>query len=63
MSLSEDLILQDEVAQLLRIVNEANAMSEEMDKRVKFEVALLAPAFRSLNRGPTEVSGVLIYIL
>ncbi|XP_069103426.1 kinesin-like protein KIF28P [Argopecten irradians] len=51
----EDLILQEEVTQVLRIVNEANAMSEEMDKKVKFEVALLAPAFRSLHRGPTEV--------
>ncbi|OWF56723.1 Kinesin-like protein KLP6 [Mizuhopecten yessoensis] len=51
----EDLILQEEVTQVLRIMNEANAMSEEMDKKVKFEVALLAPAFRSLHRGPTEV--------
>ncbi|XP_060073969.1 kinesin-like protein KIF28P [Ylistrum balloti] len=50
----EDLILQEEVTQVLRIVNEANAMSEEMDKKVKFEVALLAPSFRSLYRGPTE---------
>ena len=41
---------------MLPMVNEANAMSEELDKKVKFEVALIAPQARGLKDGRTEVN-------
>ena len=37
------------------MVNEANAMSEELDKKVKYELALISPQARGLKEGRTEV--------
>ncbi|BFY98671.1 hypothetical protein BsWGS_01711 [Bradybaena similaris] len=51
----EDLILQDHLIELLPKVNEANAMSEELDKKVKFEICLISPQSRGLKDGFTEV--------
>lgn len=51
----EDLLLQEDLIHMLPMVNEANAMSEELDKKVKFEVALIAPQARGLKEGRTEV--------
>lgn len=36
-------------------VEEANAMSEELDKKVKFEIVMLSPRARGLQHGRTEV--------
>ncbi|XP_033759938.1 kinesin-like protein KIF28P isoform X2 [Pecten maximus] len=52
---AEDMILQEEVVQMLQLVNEANAMSEELEKKVKFEVALVSPQARGLKDGRTAV--------
>ncbi|XP_021365706.1 kinesin-like protein KIF28P isoform X2 [Mizuhopecten yessoensis] len=52
---AEDMILQEEVVQMLQLVNEANAMSEELDKKVKFEVALISPQARGIKDGRTVV--------
>ncbi|XP_046350118.2 kinesin-like protein KIF28P isoform X2 [Haliotis rufescens] len=52
----EDLLLQEDLIQLLPMVNEANAMSEELDKKVKFEIALVSPQARGLQHGRTEVN-------
>ena len=35
---------------------EANAMSEELNKKVKFEVALISPQARGLEEGRTDVN-------
>ncbi|CAG5132776.1 unnamed protein product, partial [Candidula unifasciata] len=51
----EDLILQDYLIELLPKVNEANAMSEELGKKVKFEICLISPQARGLRDGLTEV--------
>ena len=51
----EDLLLQEDLIELLPMVNEANAMSEEMDKKVKYELALISPQARGLKDGRTEV--------
>nr|XP_022300390.1 kinesin-like protein KIF28P isoform X2 [Crassostrea virginica] len=51
----EDLILQEDVIQMLPMVNEADAMSAELDKKVKFELALVSPQARGLKGGKTEV--------
>ena len=53
--LTEDLLLQEDLIQMLPMVNEANAMSEELNKRVKFELALVSPQARGLTEGSTEV--------
>ena len=55
MRVLEDLLLQEDLIHMLPMVNEANAMSEELDKKVKFEVALIAPQARGLKDGRTEV--------
>jgi hypothetical protein len=36
-----DVVLQEEVVQLLPMVNEANAMSDELKKNAQFELALI----------------------
>ncbi|GFR94491.1 kinesin-like protein [Elysia marginata] len=51
----DDLLLQETLIQMLPMVSEANAMSEEMDKKVKFEICLVSPRARGLAEGPTEV--------
>lgn len=55
---AEDLLLQEDLIHMLPMVNEANAMSEELDKKVKFEVALIAPQARGLKEGRTEVKTI-----
>lgn len=37
------------------MVSEANAMSDELDKKVKFEICLISPQSRGLKEGSTEV--------
>ncbi|CAL1537456.1 unnamed protein product [Lymnaea stagnalis] len=51
----EDLLLQEDLIQLLPMVTEANAMSEELDKKVKFEIFLVSPKARGQKEGATEV--------
>ncbi|XP_064648285.1 kinesin-like protein KIF28P isoform X2 [Lineus longissimus] len=51
----EDLLLQEDLVTILPMLNEANAMSEELDKKVKFECALISPQARGLREGRTEV--------
>eukprot|EP00051_Salpingoeca_urceolata_P018835 m.267969 g.267969 ORF g.267969 m.267969 type:complete len:1177 (+) comp19290_c0_seq13:198-3728(+) len=52
----EQLRTRDQVLELLPMISEANAISEEMLKKRKFEVALLSPLFMGRPRGsPTEV--------
>ena len=37
------------------MINEANAMSEEMDRKMVYDIALLTPQARGLKDGRTEV--------
>lgn len=53
--ISDDVVLQEEVVQLLPMVNEANAMSDELKKNAQFELALISPQARGLKEGKTEV--------
>lgn len=53
--ISVDVVLQEEVVQLLPMVNEANAMSDELKKNAQFELALISPQARGLKEGKTEV--------
>ncbi len=51
----DDLLLQEDLLQIWPMIGEANAMSEEMEKKCKFEIALISPQARGLKHGRTEV--------
>ncbi|XP_062517829.1 kinesin-like protein KIF28P isoform X2 [Corticium candelabrum] len=51
----EDILLMEDLVALVPMVNEANAMSEELNKKVVFEIALVSPQARGLKEGRTEV--------
>ncbi len=54
---SDDLLLHEDLVQLLPMVGEANAMSEELNKKANFEVMLMAPyLLHGKKEGRTEVS-------
>uniref|UniRef100_A0A7M5U6V4 Kinesin-like protein 6 n=2 Tax=Clytia hemisphaerica TaxID=252671 RepID=A0A7M5U6V4_9CNID len=52
----EDMILQEDLLKILPMINEANAMSEELDKKVAFEPVLISPQARGEKEGKTEVN-------
>ena len=54
--LSDDLLLQDDLLRIWPMVAEANAISEELNKKCKFEITLVAPQARGKDEGRTEVS-------
>ncbi|XP_041460234.1 kinesin-like protein KIF28P isoform X3 [Lytechinus variegatus] len=51
----EDLLLQEELVEMIPMVEEANAISEELDRKVKFEIVVMSPKARGLSHGRTEV--------
>ncbi|ELU00840.1 hypothetical protein CAPTEDRAFT_171489 [Capitella teleta] len=51
----EDMLVQEDLIQIWPMINEANAMSEEMDKKTKFEVVLISPQAKGKKDGRTEV--------
>ncbi|XP_035688755.1 kinesin-like protein KIF28P [Branchiostoma floridae] len=51
-----EMLLQEDLIAMMPMVNEANAMSEELDKKCRFEIALVSPQARGLKEGRTEVS-------
>ncbi|KAJ8309792.1 hypothetical protein KUTeg_011657 [Tegillarca granosa] len=53
---ADDIILQEEVVEMLPMVNEANAIAEELNKKRKFELALISAQARGQKDGRTEVS-------
>ena len=42
--------------QMFPMVSEVNAISEELDKKCKFELVLISPQARGKKEGRTEVS-------
>ena len=60
--ISEDLLLQEDLVQIWPMIKEANAMSEELDKKCNFEIALVSPQALGKKHGRTEVStGQIMY--
>lgn len=55
-SFLEDMILEEDLIKLLPQVYQANALSKELRKGVKFEILLVAPQARGRKSGLTEVS-------
>lgn len=51
----EEMLLQEDLLKVLPMINEANAMSEELDRKVAFEPVLVSPQARGEKDGRTEV--------
>ena len=51
----EEILLQEDLISVMPMVNEANAISEELDKKKTFEIALVSPQARGMSKGRTEV--------
>ncbi|KAF8359596.1 klp-6 [Pristionchus pacificus] len=51
----EQMILEDELVALMPLVHRANAMAKELGRAVTFEIVLVSPEARGLDKGLTEV--------
>ncbi|XP_033624378.1 kinesin-like protein KIF28P [Asterias rubens] len=51
----DDLLLQEDLVELIPAVEEANAISEELDQKCKFEIVVMSAKARGLAHGRTEV--------
>lgn len=49
------MILEDELVALMPLVHRANAMAKELGRAVTFEIVLVSPEARGLDKGLTEV--------
>ena len=47
--------LQEDLVEIWPLISRANAMSTEMDKKVKFEIVLISPQARGDKAGRTQV--------
>ena len=56
MCISDDLLIQEDLIEMLPAVEEANSISEELDRKKKFEVLLVSPEARGELKGRTKVS-------
>ena len=54
LSLTEDTLLQEEVMSVMQLIQDVNAMAEDMDKAAEFNIELLSPEARGLENGRTE---------
>ena len=54
--LADEMLLQEDLIEILPAISEANAISEELDKKKKFEVMLVSGAARGDPKGRTQVS-------
>ena len=48
--------VQEDLLEVMPAVEEANSISEELDKLVKFEILMVAPQVLGNERGQTQVS-------
>ncbi len=51
----DEMLLQEDLIEMLPAIQEANAISEELDKKKKFEVMLVSGAARGDPKGRTQV--------
>jgi len=52
---SDEILLQEDLIQIMPMISEANAMSEELDMKMFYEIALISPQARGSNYGRTKV--------
>lgn len=50
----EDMQLQEDLIEIIPMVNEVNAISEELDKKTWFEIVLISPQARGETKGPNS---------
>ena len=50
-----EMLLKEDVMEILPAVEEANSISEEMDKKVTFEAVIVSPEARGVINGRPEV--------
>ena len=55
LDLVEDSMLQTEVMSLMQLVQDVNAMAEDLFKPIQFNIILVSPEARGLESGRTEV--------
>lgn len=53
--MTEDALLKDDMLELIPAIEEANSISEELDKKMKFELMVVSPEARGEIHGRTEV--------
>ena len=56
------MLLQEDLIEMLPAIQEANAISEELDKKKKFEVMLVSGAARGDPKGRTQVGANRSYL-
>ena len=49
------MLLKEDVMEILPSIEEANSISEEMDKKVEFEAVIVSPEARGVIHGRSEV--------
>ena len=54
--MTEDSVLQEEIMSIMQLVQDANAMAEEMNKDSIFSIVTVSAEARGLTSGGTEVS-------
>ena len=52
---SDDMLLQEDLMDMRPAVEEANSISEELDKKKQFEMMLVSPEARGELKGRSEV--------
>ena len=59
----DEMLLQEDLIEILPAIGEANSISEELDKKKKFEVMLVSGAARGDPKGRTQVRGGLFTMI
>lgn len=52
------MLLKEDVLEILPSIEEANSISEEMDKKMTFEAVIVSPEARGVADGRPEVNGM-----
>lgn len=53
---ADEMLLKEDILELLPAVEEANSISEEMDKKMEFDAVIVSPESRGVISGKPEVS-------
>ena len=53
---ADEMLLQEDLMEMMPAVEEANSISEELDKKKKFELMLVSPEARGELHGRTKVT-------
>ena len=54
--MADDMLIQEDLIEILPAVEEANSISEQLDKKKQFEVVLVSPEARGEVNGRMQVA-------